>query len=330
MIPFFGETARRVALYVRVSTDGQRENNTIALQETELQKFATANNCSIVDIYRDDGVSGGTTNRPELNRLLSDASLHRFECVLVWAVDRLGRADLTDMLLLRKEFNELGIAVFDAQVGREIGAGDELSELMYAIESWQASKERRDIAERTRRGKRRSVGEGRFGGGVMPYGYTTDSSHRLVILEDQAKAVRLAYEWTVYEDLSAQRIAERLNSRGLLPQTSSNTHRSSSGKWTCDRVRQTLRNPIYRGERNWGKRSRSSSPASVIVVECPAIVSAELWTKAQAALDRRRTFKGPRDSMKYPLTGLIKCAECGRPMSGAQQKQYRYYRCQGF
>src|SRR5215467_13763628 len=87
--------AKRAALYVRVSTDHQSVENQIR----ELQQVAERRGWSIVEIYRDAGISGakGRDKRPGLDNMLKDASRRKFDIVMAWAIDRLGRS-LIDLL----------------------------------------------------------------------------------------------------------------------------------------------------------------------------------------------------------------------------------------
>jgi DNA invertase Pin-like site-specific DNA recombinase len=88
-------TNPRVALYIRVSTDGQ----TVANQERELREVAVAKGWDIAEVYRDEGVSGakGREARHGLDKMLKDAVRGRFSVLMAWSVDRLGRS-LQDLL----------------------------------------------------------------------------------------------------------------------------------------------------------------------------------------------------------------------------------------
>jgi putative DNA-invertase from lambdoid prophage Rac len=78
----------RVVTYARVSTTDQN----CEMQVRELREYATRRGWNICDEYLDTGWSGAKANRPELNRLMRDASLRRFDAVLVWKLDRFGRS----------------------------------------------------------------------------------------------------------------------------------------------------------------------------------------------------------------------------------------------
>src|SRR5215831_13138284 len=88
-------TIRRVALYLRVSTDKQTVKN----QEIQLRQVAERRGWEVVEVYDDAGISGakGRKDRPGLDRMLNDASRGKFDVVMAWAIDRLGRS-LSDLL----------------------------------------------------------------------------------------------------------------------------------------------------------------------------------------------------------------------------------------
>src|ERR1700755_1255679 len=87
--------AKRAALYVRVSTDSQTVENQIR----ELRQVAERRGWEVIGVYNDAGVSGakGRKGEPGLDSMLKDASRRRFDVVIAWAIDRLGRS-LTDLL----------------------------------------------------------------------------------------------------------------------------------------------------------------------------------------------------------------------------------------
>src|SRR5215831_6052594 len=86
---------RAAAIYVRVSTDGQTVEN----QTRELRQIAERRGWEIVEVYSDAGISGskGRDKRPGLDQMLKDASHRKFDVVMAWAIDRLGRS-LIDLL----------------------------------------------------------------------------------------------------------------------------------------------------------------------------------------------------------------------------------------
>jgi DNA invertase Pin-like site-specific DNA recombinase len=100
---------KRAALYLRVSTDGQTTDN----QRLALEAVAAQRGWSIVAIYKDAGISGakGRDKRPGLDKLLSDATRARFDVVMAWALDRLGRS-LADLIGTLKELEAAHVDLF--------------------------------------------------------------------------------------------------------------------------------------------------------------------------------------------------------------------------
>jgi len=105
---------KRVALYVRVSTDEQTTDN----QRRELEGVAKRSGWKIVDIYEDNGISGanGREKRPALDKLLKDAARREFDMIAAWSVDRLGRS-LQHLIGLLEELQALGVDLYLHQQG---------------------------------------------------------------------------------------------------------------------------------------------------------------------------------------------------------------------
>src|SRR5687768_4594614 len=101
---------RRLAIYARVSTDEQREGQTIDSQIAELERFAKEHDWRIVDIYKDEGWSGAVMARPELDRLRDDSSKGFFDVVLINDVDRLAR-DVAHLGVIKRDLERSGVQV---------------------------------------------------------------------------------------------------------------------------------------------------------------------------------------------------------------------------
>jgi DNA invertase Pin-like site-specific DNA recombinase len=105
---------KRAVLYLRVSTVDQ----TTANQERELREVASRMGCEIVRVYKDHGISGtkGRDERPEFDRLIGDAAQRKFDMVMAWSVDRLGRS-LQDLVSFLSELHALHVDLFLHQQG---------------------------------------------------------------------------------------------------------------------------------------------------------------------------------------------------------------------
>jgi DNA invertase Pin-like site-specific DNA recombinase len=147
----------RVATYQRVSTADQHVEN----QAHELRRYVQARGWMLAQEYTDSGVSGAATKRPALDELLRDARRRRFDAVVVWSLDRLGR-NLKHLITLLDDFQALGIAFISLKEGLDwtTPAGRLQAQLLGMISEF----ERARIAERVRVGMARAKAGGQHVG----------------------------------------------------------------------------------------------------------------------------------------------------------------------
>jgi DNA invertase Pin-like site-specific DNA recombinase len=152
---------KRAALYVRVSTDLQSVEN----QVRELEEIAKRRNWSVVEIYRDAGISGakGRDQRPGLDAMLNDAGRRRFDILMVWAIDRLGRS-LVDLLSTIQHLEAVGVDLYLDQ--QHIDTTTPAGKLLFQLTGAFAEFERSMIRDRVRAGlsaiKAKIEREGKF------------------------------------------------------------------------------------------------------------------------------------------------------------------------
>ncbi len=146
-----------IAIYSRVSTDSQTTEN----QERELREVASRMGWTIMKIYRDEGVSGAKSRaeRPAFNALWKDATRRRFDMVMAWSVDRLGRS-LQDLVAFLSELHALRIDLYLHQQGVDTStpAGKALFQMMGVF----AEFERAMIRERVKSGLERAKAQGKI------------------------------------------------------------------------------------------------------------------------------------------------------------------------
>lgn len=152
------EKAKRVAAYLRVSTDGQTVDN----QRRELGAVADRRGWRIVQTYEDAAISGakGRDKRPGLDKLMKDAVRGRFDLVMVWAVDRLGRSTAT-VAPIMAELGALGIGFYADKEGMDATTAH--GRAMLQMASVFAELERAMIVERVRAGMARAKASPRPG-----------------------------------------------------------------------------------------------------------------------------------------------------------------------
>src|SRR5438270_8156964 len=146
----------RVALYLRVSTNGQTVEN----QRLELEAWAGRAGHEIIATYTDAGISGakGCDRRPEFDRMLKDAVRRRFDMLAAWSVDRLGRS-LPDLVNALKELHGAGVGLFLHQQGLDTTTAS--GRAMYGMMGVFAEYERAMIRERVNAGLARAKAEGK-------------------------------------------------------------------------------------------------------------------------------------------------------------------------
>jgi DNA invertase Pin-like site-specific DNA recombinase len=138
---------KRAALYVRVSTDHQSVEN----QVRELKQIAERRGWTVIEVYRDAGISGskGRDQRPGLDAMLNDANRRKFDVVMAWAIDRLGRS-LIDLLGTIEHLQEMGVDLYLDQ--QHIDTTTPTGKLLFQITGAFAEFERSMIRQRIRAG----------------------------------------------------------------------------------------------------------------------------------------------------------------------------------
>src|SRR5436190_19731676 len=146
---------KRAALYVRVSTDGQTVENQIR----ELRHVAERRGWDVVETYTDAGISGakGRNGRPGLETLLKDASRRKFDIVMAWAIDRLGRS-LIDLLTMIQHLEACGVDLYLDQ--QAIDTTTPMGKLVFQVTGAFAEFERSMIRQRVKAGLKRAVAQG--------------------------------------------------------------------------------------------------------------------------------------------------------------------------
>lgn len=327
---------KRIAVYQRVSSETQRERETIKTQAEALDRaIGVATDVQVTGTYVDDGISGTVplSERPQGARLLSAAAQGLFDEVWVYRYDRLARDEI-ESLVVRRKLTALGVGLYSVSEGY---SGD----LLYGIQAVMAGEERRVFLARSAEGMNRAAREGRYCGGIVPYGYRVEGhkqTARLVPQEEplpgclmtEAEVIRHIYQRLAVDGWSCRKVAGELNDLGI-PTKYTIEGRGVRGKavqglWGAGRIRNMVVNPVYRGELIYGRRSTKSR--EVIKAAVPPLVSEELWQAAQETLTRNRMCA--KNTMRiYLLRGVIRCGNCGRTYCGSLHRGRTWYRCDG-
>ena len=341
----------RVALYARVSTPNQARAQTIEQQLDRLQKYVADCGWQLENqhVFRDDGRSGASLNRPGLDHLRDALRAHEVDRILVTEPDRLARNYVHQMILL-EEFERYGceVAFLDRPMSQ-----DPHDKLLLQIRSAVAEYERELITDRMRRGR-----QAKYKAGVLlpwtrpPYGYCLGVENprdpgEVRIESYEASVVREIYALYIYEDYSLCRLAKHLQEKGIP---------TPSGKkiWSLSTLRAFLRQPAYTGKvyaNRYGYRKarirRSATHAMgtphdsaeelppeawTFVATVPAIIAQKDFDLAQKRLSQNKSFASRNNkSHQYLLRALVSCGVCQAACTAHAREggKYLYYICSG-
>ncbi len=301
-------------IYLRVSTEEQAERGySLAAQEAMCKARAKSLRAA-VEVYRDEGVSGSTLERPALNMArerLRRGDVRYFVCL---DPDRLSRK-LAHQLILTEEIEQAGCMLefvnFDWKQTAE-------GRLYYSLRGAIAEYEKEKIVERTKAGKIAKALQGKLTHAPGTYGYRFDTvSDELIPLPHESAVVRYMFSMAI-EGLSYKQIADRLNSCGIPS--------PRGALWSRGTVRRIVRNPTYKGTL---LLRQSCEAPNHIPVAVPQIVDARVWSTAQQVASKRR-HRGQSHHF-YLLSTLVRCGVCGSSMHGnlvtSRTKKYAYYVC---
>src|SRR5882762_3997276 len=344
---------RMAAIYARVSSEQQREENTIASQTASLIEFAKGHDLEVPEewVFEDEGYSGATLERPGLERVRDLAAEGQIQVVLAYSPDRLSRKYAYQILLI-EEFARHGVETVFVKSPQGDSAEDQL---LVQFQGMIAEYERAQILERSRRGKRHRAQAGEVS--VMsgaPYGYryirkTDEVPAAYVVDEAETRVVRRVYEMYTVEGLSIGEITRRLNTEVVPARKAS--------RWERSVVWGVLRNPAYRGVACFGKTSISArtrvmrpqrrrgttTPSSTaghqrpreewIEIPVPALVTEESFARAQELLYQNKIRSRRRTIAPSVVQGLVSCAKCGyalsRTSTQTSARKIHYYKCIG-
>ncbi|MCF0127434.1 MAG: recombinase family protein [Pseudobutyrivibrio sp.] len=312
----------RVALYTRVSTEQQYEKgNSIPEQLERLRAFCKAKDYLVVEEYVDGGFSGSNLERPSMARLIQDCQLHKFDCVIVYKLDRLSRSQKDTLFLIDDVFNKHGIDFIS--ITESFDTSTPLGKAMLGILSVFAELERSNINQRMMMGRQARAKAGKWhGGNFTPIGYEYDSENeRLKIIPEESIQVIKIYDMFLAGS-SYNAIFNYMSEHY--------THRYGSWKSGAGTVKEILSNPVYIGKIRWADIISDSTHDKIIDDETFALAQ-----KRIAEIDASNLNRHISRESRHLLTGLLWCGECGSRMCFHQQRRqvnhkvYRYdkYAC---
>ncbi len=320
----------RCAIYTRKShEDGlEQEFNSLDAQREAAEAYVESQRLqgwrALPDRYDDGGFSGGTMERPGLQRLLADVDAGKVDVIVVYKIDRLSRS-LLDFMKMIERFNQTGVSF--VSVTQHFNTTDPTGRMFLGILITFAQYEREVIAERIRDKVAAAKRRGKYCGGPAILGYNVDrEKKKLLVNPEEAPLVQHIFR-RFTQLASAKSLAAELNEQGYRTKswtTKKGKHRPGS-PWNTGHIYRLLGNRIYMGE---VVHKGKGYPG-----EHEAIVSKGLWEKVQAVLSENTRAKQTKAKTKLisPLQGVVRCGQCdgamGLTYTQKGPRRYTYYHC---
>lgn len=334
---------KRAYAYLRVSTFQQVDGKSLTGQEEEIRKYCNVYGIELVDVYSDEGKSGKSIEgRLQFQKMLRDIKeKQEVDYVIVWKLSRFGR-NACDSLNSLNILQDNGVNL--VALTENVDTATPMGRLVFTLLAALAEMERENIREQTANGLKYNALSGGWNGGIPPYGYDAVNKE-LVINEEEAAVVRKIFEWYLEsEEASCDSVTGRLNEEGIKPrhykrvdrkateesETDETVYMPPVADWYTSQVKKILDNPTVCGKirygyhktddgGNKGKQSGDSENDYILVDgKHEAIISEEMWNRAQEKRKKSRKPRGRRDStsenVNNVFNGIVKCPQCGAHM----------------
>lgn len=350
------------AVYLRLSKEDEdlrevkdkKESNSIANQKALILKtLESMPDVTLYDIYIDDGFTGLNFERPNFQRMCEDIYNGRVNMVIVKDLSRLGRDYIDSGRYVKKIFPSYHVRFvsvldhFDSLTATQSDVN-----LLIPVKNFVNDNYSRDISGKVRSHQEVMRENGLYIGSHVAYGYKKLETDRNRIIPDEyaADIVRKIFDWKL-KGLSSASIADKLNELGVAAPSEykrqlggnykSGFQKNRRAKWSAVTINRILKNKIYIGVLEQGKREKVNYKLNKIV-EKPesewavkentheAIISKADFENV-AKLLNLDTRKSPEEETLFMLSGLMFCGECGRSMvrrcNRYKDKQSIYYIC---
>lgn len=327
----------KTALYLRLSREDTpgSASQSIQNQREFLLHYAQQHGFCIVDIYQDDGYTGTNFNRPGFLRLRRDIECGRIDTVLTKDLSRLGRDYITTGYYLEQYFplhQVRYIAVSDGIDTGLAGMGDDMSPFRAVFNDMYA----KDISKKVRTALDTKKRSGQFIGSTAPFGYRKSAENKNRLVPDEMTAPYVRRVFTLFlGGLSLRATACALTREGIPTPSQAAGSRRAATDWNETMVRRIVSNPTYIGELTQNRsrklsyklQKRKALPQQEWIVvpgtHAP-LVCKEDFAAAQRLLAKRSLPPEGRKRKIHALSGLVFCADCGKPMTFVQDGA-RYY-----
>lgn len=312
---------KRVCAYARVSTDQEKQGESLENQMTYYENLISLNpDYEFAGIFADRGITGTKDARPEFQRMLNLCREGKIDLIITKSISRFARNTVVVLQTVR-ELKDIGVEVRFEKENINTLSGD--GELMLTVLSSFAQEESKNVSDNMKWRYRKKFENGEIVINTKRFlGYDKDANGNLVINSKEAEIVKRIYSEYLAGDGSFK-IAKRLKAEGIPTVTGS--------RWNEASVLDILKNEKYKGDailqktyrdnhiNKLKKRNKGERDSFYIEDNHPAIVAKEVWEQVQHEMKKRAEAKGNfagsnKSQNRYPLTGKLFCSKCGSPL----------------
>ncbi|MBR7796979.1 recombinase family protein [Agaribacter marinus] len=228
----------KAVIYVRVSTMGQVDGASLDEQERQCRKACDFLGHNLVRVYREEGESGASEDRTQLQKLMKDAEQGLFQIVIVYSPDRFSRSFRVMMNTYYKLREDMPEPVHLYITNYNIDTSTDIGHACFQMFSTFAEMDRKNIKQRMDMGKEAKLKAGAYIS-RKPYGYIVSDDGKLFPHPEEAEIVKEIFKLRAYRGLSYRRIAGKLNEK--------NVTAPNGGKWNHGTVSKIVKKPLYKG-----------------------------------------------------------------------------------
>lgn len=286
--------AGNCAIYARYSSHSQKDAS-IEQQVEAAKAHAAKIGLVVVEVYADRAITGKTDKRPQFQRMLRDAEKGKFQYVIAWKSNRIGR-NMLQAMVNEARLNDWGIrCLYTEEDFDDTAAGRFALRSMMNVNQFYVE----NMAEDIRRGLRDNAMNCKVNG-LPGLGFKKGEDGKFALDPPYDAIVREIFTRAACRESFAD-IMRDLNERGIKT--------SKGGEWNKNSFHRLLRNERYRGVYTYGDVRIEGG--------VPRIVSDEVFYKVQEVLKVKQEAKGRhRPAGDYLLTGKLFCGHCNAPMTG--------------
>jgi len=321
-------------IYTRVSSEKQESGYSLAAQKKAGKELAKKlkMNYEILDEESESSKFENIDNRPKLQELLNKVEEGKAKNVFVTEIDRLSRNDLVSAHI-KKIFKDNDVILYTVNGKYEFNNYDNI--LMYEILSSFAKRENSQRVRRSMAGKELAVKEGKYVGGIPPFGYKVDENNYLVVDEEEKKIYLQIVSYSL-SGMGAKRIAKKLNEMKI-PTKASKYYKKGlklrnkyTGEiifkdkklfiWKQGTIERILKNPLYKGERTFKN----------LKIKIEPLIDEKTWQQIQDNFKKNRKFSLRNNKSNfYLLKSLVFCNRCNKVLIGRinEKKGFKVYYC---